>query len=87
MGTTPIWMLASALYRITRPPLVVGGVAMLFGYVRSMIRRAPRYGDGEFRRFLRRYQWACLFKGKSKATAELDAQQASRWNPQRPSAR
>ena len=24
----------------------------------------------EFRRFLRRYQWACLFKGKTRATAE-----------------
>ena len=34
-----------------------------------------------FRRFLRRYQWACLFKGKTRATADLDAQQAKLWQP------
>ncbi len=81
MGTTPIYMLASAVYRMTRPPLVIGGLAMLHGYFKSMIRRNPRYGDAEFRRFLRSYQWACLIKGKSKATAELNARQATRWNP------
>jgi glycosyltransferase involved in cell wall biosynthesis len=81
MGTTPAYMLASALYRMTRPPLVVGGLAMLQGYVKSLIRRVPRYGDAEFRRFLRRYQWACLLKGKTAATAELNARQAKHWNP------
>jgi glycosyltransferase involved in cell wall biosynthesis len=81
MGTAPTWMLASATYRMTRPPVVVGGIAMLYGYFRSMIRGVPRYGDDDFRRFLRRYQWACLLKGKARATAELNARQASFWNP------
>ena len=81
MGTNPMYMLASAAYRMTRPPLVVGGLAILHGYVKSMINRNPRYGDDEFRRFLRRYQWACLLKGKTAATAELNARQAGRWNP------
>jgi glycosyltransferase involved in cell wall biosynthesis len=81
MGTTPVYMLASAVYRMTRPPLVVGGLAMLQGYLNSLIRRNPRYGDAEFRRFLRSYQWACLLKGKTAATAELNARQAERWNP------
>lgn len=79
MGTSPWYMLASALYRMTRPPRVVGGVAMLYGYLRSMALRAPRYGDAEFRRFLGRYQWACLVRGKARATAALDAGQAARW--------
>ncbi len=83
MGTTPIYMLASAVYRMSRPPVVLGGVAMLHGYFKSMLRRVPRYGDDDFRRFLRRYQWACLLKGKAAATAELNARQASRWNPPR----
>lgn len=86
MGTTPAYMLASALYRMTRPPLVIGGLAMLHGYFNSLVRRNPRYGDDEFRRFLRRYQWACLLKGKAKATAELEARQAARWRPDRASA-
>jgi len=81
MGTSSVYMLASAAYRMTRPPLVMGGTAMALGYFKSMIRRGPRYGDQEFRQFLRRYQWACLLKGKAAATAELNARQASRWNP------
>jgi glycosyltransferase involved in cell wall biosynthesis len=86
MGTTPVWMLASAAYRMTRPPRVLGGLAMLWGYFRSMALRNPRYGDDEFRRFLRRYQWACLVKGKARATADTDARQAARWDPARPAA-
>jgi poly-beta-1,6-N-acetyl-D-glucosamine synthase len=56
MGTSPWYMLASAAYRMTRPPRVVGGLAMLYGYFKSMVQRNPRYADTEFRRFLRRYQ-------------------------------
>ncbi len=81
MGTTPMYMLASALFRMTRPPRVVGGVAMLYGYLKSMLERFPRYGDAEFRSFLRSYQWACLFKGKARATAEVNARLATRWLP------
>ena len=83
MGTTPVYMIAASIYRMTRPPLVVGGVAMLKGYFGSMLARERRYGDAEFRRFLRRYQWACLLKGKARATADTDARGASLWNPDR----
>lgn len=83
MGTSPIWMLASAAYRMTRPPVVIGGIAMLWGYARSMLRGDPRYGDSEFRRFLRGYQWSCLVKGKARATAELNERGAERWDPGR----
>ena len=81
MGTTPVYMLAQAGYRMTRPPILVGGLAMLWGYVKSVVKRNPRYGDPEFRRFLRRYQWDCLLRGRAKATELLNAQQASKWNP------
>jgi glycosyltransferase involved in cell wall biosynthesis len=84
MGTSPVYMLASAAFRMTRPPRVVGGLAMLYGYFRSMLRRNPRYGDAEFRRFLRRYQWSCLVRGKQRATAALDARQQARWDPAAP---
>jgi len=84
MGTTPVYMLAAATYRMTRPPLVIGGLAMLYGYFRSMLRQNPRYGDDEFRAFLRDYQWACLRKGRAKATAELNQRQASRFKPPAP---
>lgn len=81
MGTSAVYMMASALYRMTRPPLVIGGVAMLWGYGRSMIRRDPRYGDAEFRRFVRRWQWACLLLGKDRATNVLNARQLAAWIP------
>ncbi len=71
MGTGLAYMTASALFRMTRLPYVTGGLAMWWGYVASMLRGLPRYEDAEFRRFLRRYQWACLLKGKRRATAEL----------------
>jgi hypothetical protein len=77
MGTSPPYMLASALFRMSRPPLVVGGVAMLWGYLRSSVQRRERYGDADFRKFLRRYHWACLLRGKSKATRDLNVRQAS----------
>ena len=79
MGTSPVYMTASAAYRMTRPPLVVGGLAMWLGYVKSMLERAPRYGDDEFRRFLRHYQWQCLLHGKTEATRRLNETQQRVW--------
>jgi glycosyltransferase involved in cell wall biosynthesis len=79
MGTSFFYMLASASYRTTRPPILVGGLAMLWGYLKSLITRKPRYGDEEFRKFLRKYQRQCLLHGKQRATAQLERHQASRW--------
>jgi hypothetical protein len=79
MGTGAAYMLASVVFRMTRPPLVVGGLAMGWGYLRSWWRGEPRYGDADFRQFLRSYQWACLLKGKAKATHLLNQQQAGQW--------
>lgn len=84
MGTSLPYMIASALYRTTRPPLLVGGAGMLWGYLRAMAARAPRYGDAEFRRFLRGYELASLLRGKRRATADLEARQEHLWNPAAP---
>jgi hypothetical protein len=82
MGTGVIYMACSALYRMTRPPLVVGGLAMLWGYFRSMAARRPRLEDPEFRRFLRRYQWACLTRGKAQATRSVGRGRVSGRTPE-----
>ncbi len=84
MGTTPAYMLASAAFRMTRPPRVVGGLAMLHGYFKSLLQGRPRYGDAAFRRFLRRYQWSVLLRGKARALAALDRRQRACWDPERP---
>ena len=68
MGTSLAYMTASAVFRMTRPPVVVGGAAMWWGYVKAMLTGQPRYDDLEFRRFLRQYQWDALLHGKAAAT-------------------
>jgi hypothetical protein len=72
-------MLASALFRMSRPPYVMGGIAMLWGYLRSMLQRKPRYPEPGFAQFLRTYQWNCLWRGKRKATDTLNRRQAEVW--------
>ncbi len=81
MGTGLGYMLASAVFRMTRPPYLIGGLGMLVGYLRSLVRRDVRYADPEFRRFLRSYQWSCLTQGKASATRDLNATQAAEWSP------
>jgi poly-beta-1,6-N-acetyl-D-glucosamine synthase len=53
-------------------------LAMFWGYLRSALKRAPRYGDEGFRQFLREYQWRSLLVGKQRATAEIDRRNAER---------
>jgi len=72
MGTGPVYMTASALFRMTRPPFVLGGLGMWLGYVKAMLSGAERYDDTEFRQFLRAFQWSCLLRGKREATAKVE---------------
>jgi len=80
MGTSPLYFLASAIYRLPKHPVVSGSAAMLWGYFSSAIRRLPRYPDLEFRRFLRRYQHACLLMGKKAAARRMAAERARVWH-------
>jgi hypothetical protein len=79
MGTSPIFIVARALYRLPRHPVLTGTVAMLWGYVSSWMRRAPRYEDPEFRRFLRRYQHASLVVGRAAAARWQTRERAPLW--------
>jgi hypothetical protein len=79
MGTGLTYMTASAIYRMTRPPLLIGGVSMWWGYIRAAFQLQPRYNDTAFRRFLRKYQWSCLLMGKARATAWLNRRQERAW--------
>lgn len=84
MGTGFPYMFASAVFRMSRPPLLVGGLGMLWGYVRSALRGERRYDDLEFRAFLRRYQRECLVKGKRAATLACEERQAHRFQEDAP---
>lgn len=79
MGTGMLYMLASAMSRLRERPIVLGSLAMFWGWLGSALRRRPRYGDAEFRKYLRNYQWQVLRRGKKAAVAALEAAGESAW--------
>jgi poly-beta-1,6-N-acetyl-D-glucosamine synthase len=79
MGTSPLYHLVVVIYRLPTYPVLVGSLAMLWGYLKSWLKGLPRYDDLEFRRFLRSYQHACLLMGKRAATARISAERAGLW--------
>ena len=72
MGTGFVYMLANAVNRVNEKPVLLGSLAMLWGWLRSALQRKPRYGEPAFRRFLRRYQWRALRVGKKRAIVEIE---------------
>lgn len=72
MGTGLLWMLATTIYRIPEKPYVIGGMLILWGWLKSALQCKKRYGDLEFRKFLRHYHMRALIVGKAKAIAEIE---------------
>lgn len=56
LGGHPVWQLFRAVYQMTKPPYVVGGLALLAGYVSAGARRIDRPVPRELVRFRRREQ-------------------------------
>lgn len=79
LGTSPIYLLASALFRLFHPPAFLGSLAMIFGFAAAGLRRTPRYGDADFRRWVRRTQHLSLLLGKRRAFARIEAEAAAAW--------
>jgi hypothetical protein len=77
MGTGLAYMAASAIFRMKEKPYVLGGLATLWGWLRSWIQRKPRYEDHEFRSFLRRFQWRAMIVGKKRAINEISREAMS----------
>lgn len=73
IGSSPWYLLATAVYRMADPPLIVGSLAMTAGYFGAMFRGIDRMRDPEYIRHLRRYEWSALFRGKSRTLREYDA--------------
>jgi hypothetical protein len=86
MGTSPMFIVASALYRLPTRPVITGSAAMLWGYFSSVFRREPRYEDPQFRRFLRRFQRLSLVMGKSAAVRKLSEERRPLWEAAHPEA-
>jgi glycosyltransferase involved in cell wall biosynthesis len=79
IGATPLFVLASACYRLGHKPAFAGSAATLWGYARAWLKGAPRYDDLEFRRYLRRYHRTMLVRGRARATGIFDQEAAEIW--------
>lgn len=56
LGGSPLWELCRVAYRMTKKPVVTGGLALLFGYSWAAVRRMKRPVAPELIRFHRREQ-------------------------------
>lgn len=56
MGTHPLYIIASGVFRMRERPYVIGGLLIIAGYVTAWLRGVERYGDLEFRKALHRWQ-------------------------------
>lgn len=79
MGTSPLFILASAVYKAPRHPVLTGSLGMLWGYFSSALKGVPRYDDLEFRRFLRSYQHKSLLMGKAAAARKMTESRTHVW--------
>lgn len=77
MGSDPLFYLATCIFRMAEPPYVLGGLAMLQGYVAAWWRGERQFEDPELRSFIRAYQRRALRVGKRRAVAEIEAERAS----------
>jgi glycosyltransferase involved in cell wall biosynthesis len=78
MGSDPLYYLATCVFRIAEPPYLLGGIAMIQGYLGAWLRGDRQLDDASLRAFIRAYQRRALIVGKARAVAELDAGAVSR---------
>jgi glycosyltransferase involved in cell wall biosynthesis len=81
MGSDPLFYAATCAFRMAEPPYVLGGLAMLQGYVAAWWRGDRQLDDPGLRAFIRAYQRRSLIVGKRRATAEFEAARASLFRP------
>lgn len=79
MGTGPLFLLASAVNKMRQKPYVLGGLAIVQGYLGALLRGEERHGDAELRAFIRAYQRRALMVGKARAVAEIEEARAPLW--------
>lgn len=73
MGSDPLFFFATAVFRMTDRPFVLGGLATVQGYVGAWMRRDRQLDDPELRKFIRAYQRRALRIGKMAAVQEQEA--------------
>jgi hypothetical protein len=84
MGSDPLYYLATCVFRMAEPPFVLGGLAMLQGYLGAWLRGDRQLDDPELVAFIRAWQRRALLVGKAKAVAEIEADRAELWQGKTP---
>jgi poly-beta-1,6-N-acetyl-D-glucosamine synthase len=84
MGSSPLFVMASAVHRARHRPFVVGALATLYGWASAGLSGQPRLPDPAFRKHLRAYQWSFLKHGRRSAMERADAAGESRWKHTHP---
>lgn len=73
LGGHPLWEIFRWTYQMSRPPFVIGGCALLAGYISAFLRREPKSVSPELQRFRRGEQMQRLrakFSSKSQTSRE-----------------
>ena len=79
MGSSILYFMATAVYRMVRPPYIIGGFAMAWGFLKSLLTREARQRDKELIKFIRSYQRRALIVGKKKAVDEINQAKLTLW--------
>jgi hypothetical protein len=69
IGNHPLWELFRSAYQTTKKPYILGGAAILAGYVSAAVRRDPRPVSPELVRFCRGEQMQRLARFLTKQRA------------------
>ena len=81
MGTGLLFMIASTVYRLSHPPILIGALASLWGYLKSAIIGVERLNDPETVKLMRKFQMRSLLVGKNNAVEYINKIQRPKWDP------
>ena len=73
MGSSLAYVFAVGVFRAKEYPYIVGGVGIFWGYLKAMLTRKPKYQDGAYLKFFRKYEFECLVKGKGRTLEKYNA--------------
>lgn len=76
MGSDLLFFAATCVFRMAEPPYVLGGLAMMQGYLGAWMRGEDQHADTELRAFIKSYQRRALRVGKARAVAAIEAERA-----------
>ena len=83
MGTSFPYMLASTVFRLAYPPIIIGSLASLWGYISSYFNNVKKFDDEATVKLIRTFQRNSLIYGKKKTTRMINDKQKTIWDPEK----